>query len=242
MTTMRPLQSEISGYISTLLRTHFGKGPTSTFVTITRPFVTIHLRGFLAPTEKVLMDQNETRRILETRDLLMKELKQEIKLNFWKIAELDVQEVYADWHLETKTGLIIVVLDESHEPERMEWPSDVDERGMYEEVAAASARGQKEPEHTEVFWLNERTVLVRRFGILIQLEKELIKNGFEEELKIAKRPLEYKLVYHSKFEEILKRQIHEVFVDWNFKEDIGYMILTLPPKEAEENKAGNLRK
>lgn len=242
MTIMKPLQGEISGYISTLLRTHFGKGPTSTFVTIAGPFITIHLRGFLAPTEKVLMDQNETRRILETRDLLMKELKQEIKLNFWKIAELNVEEVYADWHLETKTGLIIVVLDESHETEKPDWPSEVSEKALYEEVAIASAKGQKEPEHTEIFWLNERTVLVRRFGILIQLEKELIKNGFEEELKIAKRPLEYKLVLHSRFEEILKRQIHEVFVDWNFEEDIGYMVLALPPKEADEKKTGSSRK
>ncbi|MDN3436616.1 Na-translocating system protein MpsC family protein [Planococcus sp. APC 3900] len=48
-------ESEVSGYISGLFRTHFGKGPASVFVAIRKPFVVIHLREFLAPTEKVLM-------------------------------------------------------------------------------------------------------------------------------------------------------------------------------------------
>lgn len=224
------MQSEIGGYLSTLLRTHFGKGPTSTYVTVARPFIAIHLRGFLAPTERILVEQQEWKRVLETRDLLMNELKQEIKLNLWKIAELDVKEVYADWHLDQKTGLILVVLNEEQEPETWQWPEDVDEEDFYKQVNIGSREAQKEPGETHIYWLNERTVLIRRFEILLQLEKELIKNGFKEALKIAKRPLEYKIVAQANLQQTLNREILETFVDWNFETDIGYMLLILEPR------------
>lgn len=227
----KTLQSEIGGYLSTLLRTHFGKGPTSTYVTIARPFIAIHLRGFLAPTERILVEQQQFKRVLETRDLLMNELKQEIKLNLWKIAELDAKEVYADWHLEQKTGMIIVVLNEEDEQENWQWPEDINEEELYKQVNIGSIEAQKEPEETYIYWLNDRTVLIRRFGILLQLEKELIKNGFEEQLKIAKRPVEYTIVSESNIQQALNRNILETFVDWNFETDIGYMVLVLEAQE-----------
>lgn len=225
----KTIQSEIGGYISTLLRSHFGKGPTSTYVTMAPPFITIHLRGFLAPTERVLVEQKEWKRVLETRDLLMNDLKQDIKLNLWKIAHLDIKEIYADWHLEQKTGLIIVVLNEEEAQESWQWPEDVDEEYFYKQVNLGSIEAQKEPAETRIYWLNDRTVLIRRFGILLQLEKELIKNGFEEELKIAKRPLEYRVVAETNLQQALNRNIVEAFVDWNFELDIGYMVLILEP-------------
>src|SRR5690606_34465422 len=49
MPNEKTIHTEVGSYISTLLRDHFGKGPTSVFVTVKPPFITIHLRGFLAP-------------------------------------------------------------------------------------------------------------------------------------------------------------------------------------------------
>lgn len=230
----KTMQSEIGGYLSTLLRTHFGKGPTSAYVTIARPFIAVHLRGFLAPTERILVEQKQFKRVLETRDLLMNELKQEIKLNLWEIAELDAKEVYADWHLEQKTGMIIVVLNEEEEQENWQWPKDINEEEFYRQVKIGSLEAQKEPDETSIYWLNEQTVLIRRFGILLQLEKELIKNGFEEQLKIAKRPVEYKILAESNIQPTLNRNILETFVDWNFEPDIGYMVLILEPQEKQQ--------
>ncbi|MGK7376765.1 hypothetical protein ACSFXN_02915 [Planococcus sp. 1R117A] len=48
-----------------------------------------------------------------------------------------------------------------------------------------------------------------------------------EQLKLAKRPLEYRLVEESELRKILKREVLETFVDWNFNGDKGYMVLIL---------------
>ena len=226
----KTIEAEISGYISGLLRAHFGKGPTSVYVAIRKPFIIVHLREFLSPTERVLVNQNETKRVQVIRDLLMNDLNEQIKMDLLKSLELDIKKIYADWNLDKKTGLLTLVLNEEAVEKASEWPKGMDKKAFYEEVDQASKKAQKVPEKTEVFWLNDRTVLIQRKGILIEIEKELIKNNFSEELKLAKRPLESKLIYNSSLELIMKRRINEAFTSWDFKEDIGYMVLLIEPE------------
>lgn len=222
-------EAEVGGYISGLFRAHFGKGPASVFVAIREPFIIIHLREFLAPTEKVLMSQKESVRVQEIRDSLMRDLKEQIKLDLLKSAELEIKEIHADWNLENKTGLLILVLNGEAKEKAQEWPKHIDKKAFYQEVADASKKAQKEPDKTEVFWLNGRTVLIRREGILIEIE--MIRNNFTEQLKLAKRPLEAKLIYNSSLEQLLNRKITEAFTDWDFKDDIGYMVLLIEAKK-----------
>ncbi|MDN3436617.1 Na-translocating system protein MpsC family protein [Planococcus sp. APC 3900] len=161
----------------------------------------------------------------------MRDLKEQIKLDLLKSAELEIKEIHVDWNLENKTGLLILVLNGEAEEKAQEWPKDIDKKAFYQEVADASKKAQKEPDKTEVVWLNERTVLIRREGILIEIEKELIRNNFTEQLKLAKRPLEAKLIYNSSLEQLLNRKITEAFTDWDFKDDIGYMVLLIEAKK-----------
>lgn len=233
MATEKTIQTQVGGYISTLMRDHFGKGPTSVYVIIEPPFITVHLRGFLTPTEQILIKQQESRRVMEIRDLLMNDLKADIKLELWKIAEFDVQEVYADWDLDKKTGLIIAVLDQKPTDQKLPWPENVDEKAVYEEIIEASRKAQKTPESTEIYWLTDRTVLIKRSGIFVEIEQELIKGGFIEELKLVKRPLEHRLLAQAKLDAIFENKILETFVDWNFEGDKGYMVLLLEAKKRQ---------
>ncbi|ANU09819.1 hypothetical protein A1A1_05202 [Planococcus antarcticus DSM 14505] len=227
MSNEKTIHTEVGSYISTLLRDNFGKGPTSVFVTVNPPFISIHLRGFLAPTEKILLRQQEHRRVLETRDLLMNQLAADIKLHLWKIGKLEVSEIYADWNLDTHTGMILAVMADKSPAEDFEWDSDIEEKKICAEVNEASRKAQKTPESTELYWLNNRTLLIERSGIFVEIEKELINGGFIEELKLVKRPLERRLLLQTRIEVILQQPIMEVFLDWNFITDKGYTLVLL---------------
>ena len=96
MAKEKTVQAEIGGYISTMLSTHFGKGPTSFYVTISQPFITIHLRGFMTPMERALVKQKEWTWVLETRDILMNSLKVEIIQGLKRVHHLEIKELYAD--------------------------------------------------------------------------------------------------------------------------------------------------
>lgn len=224
------IQSEISGYISTLLRKHFGKGPSGVFVIVNHPFIAIQIRGFLAPMERLQIKQQEMKRVLETRDLMMMDLKLEIMEGLREVAQLEVNELYADWNLEQETGLILGVMKEKSKEETIPWPDEINKAAFERKVNEASYRSEKVPDSTDLFWLSDRMVLVRRIGILVQIEKELIKNGYMEELKLSKRPLEQRLMKEAGFEEVLRQSISAIFLDWNFKTDVGYVAFILERK------------
>lgn len=220
-------QSKIASYVGKLLRDNFGKGPTSVHVTMDVPFLVIHLRDFLAPMEAILVQQKEIKRVEETRDVLMDQLKSEIQLELQYIAGIDLKELYFDWNLEKKTGILIGVLHEDTETCDGKWPAHLNLKQFNKRVREMSEWSQKIPEETESFWLNDRIILIKRTGVFVQIEKELIKNGFTEELKIVKRPLERRLIQQAHLEQFIDRPIVEAFMDWDFNGDKGYMILVL---------------
>lgn len=231
MAKEKTLESEVGSYISNLLRKHFGKGPTSIYVTVRHPFITIHFRGFLAPMEKLQVKQGEIKRVLATRDLMVLDLKPEISRGLSEVANLELTEVYADWNLDKETGMIIGVMEEEATEVPENWPDDSNPEAVRGQMMEASNKAEKVPDRTDIYWLSDRTILVRRSGILVRIEKELIKNGFAEELKLAKRPLEHEVLGEVQLENVLNRTISEIFVDWNFEIDVSYIALLLEPKE-----------
>ncbi|RLQ84929.1 hypothetical protein [Planomicrobium sp. Y74] len=82
-----------------------------------------------------------------------------------------------------------------------------------------------------IYWLSDRTILIRRSGIMVRIEQKLIKNGFVEELRLAKGPLELQVLEEVNLEDALKRTISEIFLEWNFENDVSYIVLLLEPKE-----------
>ncbi|MDZ5781635.1 Na-translocating system protein MpsC family protein [Marinococcus luteus] len=76
--------------------------------------------------------------------------------------------------------------------------------------------------------LNNKTVLVIREGLLINIEKELVQQGYEEQLKVTKRKLEKRLLTEGKsFTSIAGMNIADVFVDWDFERDRSVIVFIM---------------
>ncbi|MFB4163823.1 DUF2294 domain-containing protein [Alteribacillus sp. JSM 102045] len=221
------VQAEIASYTGKLLRDNFGKGPSSVYVSIKKPFVTIHLRDFLAPMERVLVSQGKTMKVEETRDILMHELLPEIKATLKVSADLSVREMYYDWSLQNRTGILIGLIGEEEDEDILE--DYAGKEAIHNEIARVSKQAEKLPEYVDSCLLNDRTLIIARTGILVRIEKELIRSGYEEELKLTKRHLEKRLLHASNFATILQTNVADIFVDWDFKLDKSYIIIILQP-------------
>ncbi|MDD9269104.1 Na-translocating system protein MpsC family protein [Paenibacillus sp. GCM10023248] len=229
-TDEKRIQNELASHVGRLLREAFGKGPQSIFVSINRPFVVIYLRNFLSPTEKVLLQQDQIAAIQHTRDLLVKSLIPEFKAYLLVIAGMNIQEFYYDWGLHNHSGIMVgIEADEGKEhPELLEGYTGKEE--LHQEIDSLSHQVEKRPEELYSCKLNDRTLVVIRNGILISIEKELIRIGHEESLRLAKRSLEKSYLHNNgHFEPILHTRVIDVFVDWDFHLDKSVIVFILNP-------------
>ncbi|MFB5662356.1 Na-translocating system protein MpsC family protein [Alteribacillus sp. HJP-4] len=123
-----------------------------------------------------------------------------------------------------------MVLAVLHEGDADQLPDEYTGRKqLHNEVVWASQQAEKTPTHVDSYLLNERTLIVLRKGILVRIEKELIRAGFEENLKLTKRHLEKGLINNQNLEKILQTGVLDTFVDWDFQLDKSYFIFILQP-------------
>ncbi|RKD69636.1 uncharacterized protein YbcI [Sinobaca qinghaiensis] len=229
MTDSISKQTDIAAYIGRVLRDHFGKGPTSVHVTLEPPFLLMHVQGFLAPMEEILVQQKETQRVEETRHILMERLRPEISRQIEQITGESVQEMYFDWNLHQRTGVLVGLLRAERSDARPLWPAHLDQQAFEQRIIEMSEWGQKIPAVTETFWLSDHLILIKRTGIFVQIEKELIEGGYTEVLQRVKRPMERRMVSQARLEAFLDRPILDTFLDWDFQGDKSLMVLALQP-------------
>jgi uncharacterized protein YbcI len=229
------LLTELNSFVGRLLRDHFGKGPESVYVSMNTHTITFHLRGFLSPMEKILMIQNQEMTIQETRDLLMQSLIPEIIAYIKVVAGFTIGEFYYDWSLQNRSGIFVGFSNDRNENQNQsENPFEHKEK-IHHQIAAISRQAQKVPTEIHSYFMNPRTLIVIRNGILVSIEKELIRLGKAETLRLAKRNLEKRLLHNNtSFEELLDASIVDSFVDWDFSHDKSVIAFIIKPIERTE--------
>ncbi|WP_026575442.1 Na-translocating system protein MpsC family protein [Bacillus sp. UNC438CL73TsuS30] len=226
----KQIQMELASYIGRTLRENFGKGPESVFVSYNQSILTVYLRNFLTPSENVLLTQDQEAIVQKTRDMLMQTLIPEFKAYIKILTGMEIKEFYYDWGLHNKSGVFIGINTSSTEPGENIIDLFVGKEQLHEEIIRISIQAQREPEEVESFLLNQRTLVIIRKGILVSIERELIRLGSSETLRLAKRNLEKRLLHNSNhFETILKTKVNDIFVDWDFNLDKSAIVLILSP-------------
>ncbi|MFD1067969.1 Na-translocating system protein MpsC family protein [Oceanobacillus locisalsi] len=227
----KTVESGISSAIGKLFRDNFGKGPEAIFVSIAKPYVTIYLRNFLAPMEKVLLKQENELKFQETRDLLMKELTPEIQSIISSQLGVKVDKIYYDWSVENRSGILFTELDSNQDETTEDYLHYAAKDQVHEEIQRFTQKAQKSPQQLTSYMLNSRTLISRREDILVLIEQELIQSGFENQLRLSKRKLEKSLIDKKFLESVLHQEIQDLFVDWDFINDTGFVIFILKEKK-----------
>ncbi|WP_306813074.1 Na-translocating system protein MpsC family protein [Paenibacillus soyae] len=227
----RKAEIELASHAGRVLRESLGKGPQFIHVSIRRPFVVFYMRGLLSPTEKILLEQDQVFSVQHTRDLLMKTLIPELKAYTSLIAGMNLQEFYYDWGLHNQSAVFVGIESDDGRYESLSGETFTGKQALEQEIAHISQLVQKAPEGIYSCMLNERTLLVVRNGILISIEKELIRLGYEGNLKIAKRNLEKQHLHNNgHFESMLKARVIDAYADWDFQLDKSVIVFILNPK------------
>ena len=138
--------------------------------------------------------------------------------------------MYYDWSLKDRSGIVFGVIKPNNKEEKFDsYPDYSQKKAVHDEVIRVSKKAEKVPDKVESLYLNDRTLVVERKGVLVEIEKELIRSGFREQLRLSKRQLEKRLLEKQVSEGILNTPVTDIFVDWDFDEDRSYIIYILKP-------------
>lgn len=224
-------QQHIAGYISKLLRDHFGKGPESVTVAIGGKYIIVHLRSFLTSSERLLLAQEHEMIIHQMRDKLMQIMIPDMARYIESVTGIKPQHFYYDWALQNKSGVLVAVCPEPV-PDAPDVQTSYEGREEIEQaVVSLGDRSEKVPEDIHSFEVYPRTILIVRKGILIRIEKEFIRLGHGELLKAVKRNLERNYLRHpNRLEEILNRKISDFFVDYHYESDRSMVVIMMQDK------------
>lgn len=232
---LRKIQQDISSYTGKLFRDHFGKGPETVYVSLGFTFLVIYLRNFITPSEKILLEQDQEMTILQLRGKLMKSISPELKAYIEILTGIKIRELYYDWGFHNHSGMITCISEEPFTSKEAIVEDYVGKKQIDQEIVDISHQAQKAPEEVYSCEINDRTIVVIRNGILVRIEKELIRLGNDELLKRVKRNLEKSYLHNnSHFETILNRRVIDVFVDWDFELDKSAIVFILNPKKPRE--------
>ncbi len=233
--SLKKMQQDISSFTGRLFRDHFGKGPESVYVSMGYTFLVIYLRNFITPSERVLLEQDQEMTILQLRGKLMKSISPELKAYIEILTGIKIREIYYDWGIHNHSGMITCISEEPFTAKEAIEEDYAGKRQIDQEIVDISHQAQKAPEEIYSCEINDRTLVVIRNGILVRIEKELIRLGNDELLKRVKRNLEKSYLHNnSHFETILNKRVIDSFVDWDFELDKSAIVFILNPKQPRE--------
>ncbi|MEB1808201.1 MAG: DUF2294 domain-containing protein [Bacillaceae bacterium] len=229
------LQKDISGFTGKLFRDIFGRGPQSVYTSIGYTFISIYLRNFITPSEQVLLHQDQVMTIQQMRDKLMEAIIPQLNTYIELTTGKQVREYYYDWNLHNKSAMITCISSEPFTPKDVLNEKYPEREKIHKEIIDISKKAEKSPEEIYSCQISDRTILIIRNGILVRIEKELIRLGNSELLKRVKRNLEKRFLHNnSRMDWILNQQIVDTFVDWDFNLDKSVIVLKLNPAKPQK--------
>ncbi|MGI8387270.1 Na-translocating system protein MpsC family protein [Robertmurraya sp. P23] len=210
----------ISSLTSKMLRKNFGRGPDSCFAFANGPYLVLYIRRFLSPMESVLLESGNSDKIDMSRTIVMDKILTQLKGMLEIEFGADVKSAYHDWNYNQNTGMITIEFESNVTGAVAKSEENPIFKNLIDEVDRISIIVQKKPENTEAFFITPRVYLVKRKGILVEIEKSLIDKGYEQTLLVTKDELEKSFLHHNgHFEEIFSHPVADIFVDWNLHDD-----------------------
>jgi uncharacterized protein YbcI len=230
------VQKELSSYIGKTLRDCFGRGPETVYVSIRKPFITVYIRNFISPMENVLLESQQENIIHNTRDILMQSIIPELKAYMTVLTKMEIDEFYYDWGLHNYSGMFIAISKDKSTLDALSNEGFTGKESLHEEINNIGQQTQKIPEEVLSVKINERTYAILRTGILITIEREFIRLGYRDMLRVAKRSVEKRQLHNNlRFESILDSKIDDVFVSWDFDRDKSIILFIVNPNQSGGN-------
>ncbi|OWR28880.1 hypothetical protein CDO73_16845 [Saccharibacillus sp. O23] len=224
----------LNAYSDLICKTQFGKQPDSIEIRANDRCCLIFYRGLVDPGDSRLPDDPDER-YSHVYILLEQFIFPALTPKIEALSGRRVEYAFMDWKVENNTSMIAAFLVPLDEP----MPEDLynGKAQLHSDIESITEKVQKTPVKIESFRLDDDILMIIRKGLLISLEKKLVKKGFNTQLRIAKRELELdRFIEGIPIRDLVGRDLETAYIDWSFKDDVSLLLLKLSEEIVQEPK------
>ncbi|MEH7237858.1 Na-translocating system protein MpsC family protein [Bacillus sp. JJ1562] len=213
--------TQISSYVSKLIKSKFGKGPETCYTSISDQYIIVHIKKFMTKIEYELVRKEDYTTAGKIRKNIMVDLLDPIQEMLEEICDKPITQLYQDWNFQKNTGVLLAVVKAE---QKAEMENSLEFMLLRNEISKQSEFYQYQPNEQNFTKIGELIYIIRSAGYLLPIERILIEKGMhileERENKIRKR---YDANIY-RFNKIIKKEITDIFMIWNYKNDESYKI------------------
>lgn len=219
----------ISAYTSKLLREIFGRGPQHCHCNFSLPFLVLYIRGFKSDMENALVFSNATEEAYSSRFKLINDYMYKLTNKVEDVFNLYINESFHDWDYQSDTGVIVFTFLEDNDGLGEVFPKA---RYLKSEMEKVSDTKEKLPDSSQVYQVTDQIYIAQRRGILTEVEKAMIKEGYYPELHKIKKDLEKKFFTRKvNYSKVFGRSLRKIYISLNLMEDKSYICFFLNKAE-----------
>ncbi|MGV3464358.1 MAG: Na-translocating system protein MpsC family protein [Heyndrickxia sp.] len=212
----------VSSKFSKVLKKRFGKGPETCSVILNKNRLYIYIRNFMTPAEDVLIKGKEYNLATLFRSKVINVFIKEFSQDVSKVLGITFDRFYHDWNYDTNTGILLLENENAKSEEIMDVPF---KNELFSLIETVCARLHKIPNQMKVIKYTQNICSVECRGVLLEMESKLYEKGYLEMLLDQSRVIKKGYLKSIEtFENIFHRNIEDIFVMWDYKNDCNYLI------------------
>ncbi|MEJ8307138.1 hypothetical protein [Saccharibacillus sacchari] len=222
----------LTSYSNVLLKSQFGK-PADSIDIVTDPRCFVFIYRGLTDAHDSRLPEDPDERYAHIYILLKQFIYPSLRPKIEAASNQTISFAYMDWKIQTDTAMIAVFLHP--EIEKAHEDLYAGKADLHQHVETITEKVQNPPISIESFRMEGDLLLIVRTGLLISLEKRLVKKGFNNELRLAKRELELeRFIEGLPIKELLGKKMKNAFLDWAFEDDVSLLTLELEDDPDED--------
>ncbi|WP_335423329.1 Na-translocating system protein MpsC family protein [Bacillus sp. JJ1566] len=213
--------TQISSYVSKLIKNKFGKGPETCYTSISDQYIVVHIKKFMTKIEHELVKKEDFATACKIRKKIMKDLFDPIQETLEEIYDKPLIQLYQDWNFHKNSGVLLGIVKTE---QKAEMENSLEFMLLRNEISKQSEFYQYQPHELDFTKIGETIYIIRCAGYILPIERILIEKGMhileERENNIRKR---YE-ANRYRFNKIINNEINDIFMIWNYEQDESYKI------------------
>ncbi|NGZ77650.1 Na-translocating system protein MpsC family protein [Saccharibacillus alkalitolerans] len=215
--------SQIADLVEKFFKTSFNNKPGKIGVSLDERSLIIHLEDFMGSQMENLVKSHDPDALRSVQELMVEHLIPSLTERIQQLTGVEAGPFYYDWADHDLSCVLVSLLGSKTYRDKEDYYLGKD--AIHQQIGKITYEIEKVPDATYSYWAADHVLVIVREGILIKLEKAFIEQGATEVLRKVKRNLEKKVVFQeSRVEEILKRKLKGIYLDWSFHENNSLLI------------------